>query len=231
MLATYLVKSAIEASAKNKKIQSFTATVATSPDSTGAKRGKSTIPTATFSMEDSVRTKKKPVENSIRIQTIPTRPGKPVQKLKIPEIKTKKNPADKAPVIPVRFKSEDMVEVKVCNEDKKGHDEQLVSLAVEKLKKELPGIMEEYLKAHPPTIESRNLDSVHLGQIAAAQEFLNENSKADLSRIKCLLRKMFSKEYHDVIDCLKQHKDPQFIINIHGGQNVIPPKAMDVQQG
>lgn len=66
-----------------------------------------------------------------------------------------------------------------------------------------------------------------LNQIAAVQEFLNENAQADLSRVKCLLRKIV-KEYHDVIDKLKQRQCLQIIINIHGGQNLIAPNATEV---
>lgn len=35
--------------------------------------------------------------------------------------------------------------------------------------------------------------------IRKAQEFMNENHYADISRVHCLLRKMMPKEYHDLM--------------------------------
>ena len=40
--------------------------------------------------------------------------------------------------------------------------------------------------------------------IQKAQEFMNENHFADVSRVQCLLRKMMSKEYHGLIDQIKE---------------------------
>lgn len=70
----------------------------------------------------------------------------------------------------------------------------------------------------------------YLKQISLAQEFLNENRSADLSRVKCLLRKMFPREYHDIIESLKEHQDPTIIYNISGGNNIIAPKAKTAKQ-
>ena len=44
------------------------------------------------------------------------------------------------------------------------------------------------------------LEDIYLFQIRMAQEFLNENHHADVSRIHCLLRKMLPREYYDLID-------------------------------
>lgn len=108
--------------------------------------------------------------------------------------------------------------------------QEIYNQVVEQFKKDIPGIVSEYIQQTSTSEIIHKLDSVHLEQIALAQEFLNENSQADLSHIQCLLRKMYPKQYHDVIDALKQHQDPQVIINIHGGQNVIAPHAKDVEQ-
>ena len=78
--------------------------------------------------------------------------------------------------------------------------------------------------------ESQPLSPDYLKQISLAQEFLNENRSADLSRVKCLLRKMFPREYHDIIESLKEHQDPTIIYNINGGNNIIAPKAKTAKQ-
>ena len=78
--------------------------------------------------------------------------------------------------------------------------------------------------------ESQPLSPDYLKQISLAQEFLNENRSADLSRVKCLLRKMFPREYHDIIENLKEHQDPTIIYNISGGNNIIAPKAKTAKQ-
>lgn len=86
------------------------------------------------------------------------------------------------------------------------------------------------VKEHSVIENQEALDAQCLNQISLAQEFLNENHSADLSRVKCLLRKMFPREYHDVIESLKEHQDPTIIYNICGGNNIIAPKAKTAQQ-
>ena len=66
--------------------------------------------------------------------------------------------------------------------------------------------------------------------IRQAQEFMNENHFADISRLHCLLRKMMPKEYHDLIDQIKECQDPHVIFNIHGGNNLIAPNASQAEQ-
>ena len=66
--------------------------------------------------------------------------------------------------------------------------------------------------------------------IQKAQEFMNENHFADVSRVQCLLRKMMSKEYHGLIDQIKECQDPHAIFNIHGGNNLIAPTASQAEQ-
>lgn len=107
-------------------------------------------------------------------------------------------------------------------------------MTFQKLKEEvLAKLPEEITKVlHTPSSScfTETIDSLYLNQITSAQEFLNENPRADLSRVKCLLRKMLPKAYHEVIDKLKQHQDPKVIINIHGGQNLIAPDASEAKQ-
>lgn len=69
-----------------------------------------------------------------------------------------------------------------------------------------------------------------LTMIQKAQEFMNENHFADVSRVQCLLRKMMSKEYHGLIDQIKECQDPHAIFNIHGGNNLIAPTASQAEQ-
>ena len=66
--------------------------------------------------------------------------------------------------------------------------------------------------------------------IRKAQEFMNENHYADISRVHCLLRKMMPKEYHDLIDQIKECQDPHVMFNVNGGNNVIAPNASQAKQ-
>ncbi len=109
-------------------------------------------------------------------------------------------------------------------------DEKFIQTIVERVKNELPTFLEDLHKNVPTSIVSETLDTTYLSQLAKAQEFLNENPKADLSRVKCLFRAMFPEHYHHAIDKLKQHQDPQTIINILGGQNVVAPNAKTAHQ-
>lgn len=107
-------------------------------------------------------------------------------------------------------------------------------MTFQKLKDEvlakLPAVITKVLHTPSSSCFTETLDSLYLNQITSAQEFLNENPRADLSRVKCLLRKMLPKAYHEVIDQLKQHQDPKVIINIHGGHNLIAPDAREAKQ-
>ena len=75
------------------------------------------------------------------------------------------------------------------------------------------------------SIREEHFEIPYLRQIAAAQEYLNANRNADLSHVKCLLRWIMPKEYHDEIDKLHEREDPQFVCIINGGQNLIAPNA------
>lgn len=73
------------------------------------------------------------------------------------------------------------------------------------------------------------LEGFIIHQIQMAQEFLNENHHADISRLQCLLRKMMPKEYHELIDSIKENQNPIiYKIEINGGNNIIAPNAKEV---
>ena len=74
------------------------------------------------------------------------------------------------------------------------------------------------------------MEDKYLYMIRKAQEFMNENHFADVSRVQCLLRKMMSKEYHGLIDQIKECQDPHVIFNIHGGNNLIAPNTSQAEQ-
>lgn len=109
-------------------------------------------------------------------------------------------------------------------------DDKLVEAVVERVKAELPALIETIGNTPSQAIAPKAYDAVYTSQIAKAQEFLNENRSADLSRMKCLLHKLLPKEYFDQIEQLREHQDPQCILHIHGGQNLIAPKAKLVKQ-
>ena len=109
-------------------------------------------------------------------------------------------------------------------------DEQYVMAVVEKVKIELPSLIERLNTTPSRTIVSEAYDTVYRSQIAAAQEFLNENRSADLSRVKCLLHKLLPRDYFEYIEQLREHQDPQTIINIMGGQNIVAPSARSATQ-
>ena len=56
---------------------------------------------------------------------------------------------------------------------------------------------------------------IYIHMIRKAQEFMNENHYADISRVHCLLRKMMPKEYHDLIDNVIAPNASQAKQNIH----------------
>lgn len=109
-------------------------------------------------------------------------------------------------------------------------DERLVVAVVERVKVELPSLLETLNTTPSRAIVSETYDTVYRSQIAAAQEFLNENRSADLSRVKCLLHKLLPKDYFEYIEQLREHQDPQTIINIMGGQNIVAPNAKSAKQ-
>ena len=109
-------------------------------------------------------------------------------------------------------------------------DNRVVEAVVERIKAELPTLLETLNTMPSRAIVSETYDTVYRSQIAAAQEFLNENRNADLSRVKCLLHKLIPKDYFEYIEQLREHQDPQTIINIMGGQNIVAPNAQEASQ-
>lgn len=105
-----------------------------------------------------------------------------------------------------------------------GYEMEISKKVILHLKEELS----ELLKNFVPKPQTPNVK--YLVQIAKAQEFLNENRNADISRVKCLMRKILPKEYHDVIESLKEHQNPQIIYEISGGSNIIAPNATCAEQ-
>ena len=69
------------------------------------------------------------------------------------------------------------------------------------------------------------MPDVYQQQIYLAQEFLNENPQADVSRVQCLLRKIIPPLYHHFIDKLHCQHTIGSTINVWGGQNQIAPQA------
>ena len=107
-------------------------------------------------------------------------------------------------------------------------DMKLIENVVERIKKELPDIIEKMYNTSPNVVPD-SLDAIYISQIIAAQEFINNNSKADISQIKCILRCLLPKAYHDSIEELREHQDPK-TININGGHNIIAPQAIKAEQ-
>ena len=109
-------------------------------------------------------------------------------------------------------------------------DEKLVEEVIKRLKSEIPSLMDDLNHSPSGKLVSQAYDSIYRTQILMAQEFLNENPNADLSRVKCLLYKLLPREYFDYIEKLRQHQSTQTIINIMGGHNVIAPNGKEVHQ-
>lgn len=109
-------------------------------------------------------------------------------------------------------------------------DEHIVQAVIDRVKAELPSLIESLGRTPTSSVVSDTLDVCYQTQIANAQGFLNENSSVDLSRVKCLLRAMFPEQYHGAIDNLREHQDPQVIINILGGNHIVAPNAHEAHQ-
>lgn len=110
-------------------------------------------------------------------------------------------------------------------------DEHIVQAVIDRVKAELPSLIESLDRTPTSSVVSDTLDVCYQTLIARAQGFLNnENSRVDLSRVKCLLRAMFPEQYHCAIDNLREHQDPQVIINILGGNHIVAPNAQEAYQ-
>lgn len=67
-------------------------------------------------------------------------------------------------------------------------------------------------------------------QIRLAQDFLDENPQADISRLQCLMRKILPQEYHFQVDLIRRTPVVASTINVMGGHNLIAPQASTVTQ-
>lgn len=100
---------------------------------------------------------------------------------------------------------------------------------IECIREELPRLTSARVQA-PPAVRQEHNGTPYLRQIAAAQQFLNENRNADLAHVKCLLRRMIPEEYHGEIEKLHEREDHKFVCIINGGQNLIAPNARQAEQ-
>lgn len=108
--------------------------------------------------------------------------------------------------------------------------DELVKKLVEEIKQRSPEVVKAIENISKEEVEAGTFDSIYISQIAAAQEFLNENHNADLSHIQRLLQKMMPERYYSAIARLKEHQDPAIICNIYGGQHLHAPNARTVEQ-
>ena len=74
--------------------------------------------------------------------------------------------------------------------------DELVKKLVEEIKQRSPEVVKAIENISKEEMEAGTFDSIYISQIAAAQEFLNENHNADLSHIQRLLQKMMPERYY-----------------------------------
>ena len=100
---------------------------------------------------------------------------------------------------------------------------------IECVREELPRLTSARVQSSSAGRQEHN-GAPYLKQIAAAQQFLDENRNADLAHVKCLLRRMIPEEYHGEIEKLHEREDPKFVCIVNGGQNLIAPNARQAEQ-
>ena len=108
--------------------------------------------------------------------------------------------------------------------------DELAEKLVQEIKRQSPEVVKAIENIGKEGMTSGITDSIYLRQIAAAQEFLNENHNADLSRIQRVLQKMLPERYYGTIARLKEHQDPGIIYNFYGGQHLHAPNATKAEQ-
>lgn len=108
--------------------------------------------------------------------------------------------------------------------------DELVKELVQKIKGQSPEVVEAIENIGREETIFDATDSIYFDQIAAAQEFLNENHNADLARVQRLLQKMLPERFYGAIARLKEHQDPAVIYNIYGGQHLHAPNAREAGQ-
>lgn len=101
---------------------------------------------------------------------------------------------------------------------------------IERLKEQVAALQQQ-LKQQPqtadfaPAAEAPDYETcIYEQQLQQAQQFVNENSKADVSRLRDLLRKIMPAELHHTIDDIKEAKAYNHY-EINGGNNQILPNA------
>lgn len=82
----------------------------------------------------------------------------------------------------------------------------------------------------PSVAAQESTQMVYITQLASAQEFLNHNRNADLSKLKCLLRQLMPQEYYGAIDKLHEREDTGTVYIVNGGINQIAPNAEQAKQ-
>ena len=100
---------------------------------------------------------------------------------------------------------------------------------IECVREELPRLTSARMQPPPAALQEHD-GTPYLKQIAAAQQFLDENRNADLAHVKCLLRRMIPEEYHGEIEKLHEREEPRFVCIVNGGQNLIAPNARQAEQ-
>ena len=100
---------------------------------------------------------------------------------------------------------------------------------IECVREELPRLTSARTQPPPAALQEHD-GTPYLRQIAAAQQFLDENRNADLAHVKCLLRRMIPEEYHGEIEKLHEREEPRFVCIVNGGQNLIAPNARQAEQ-
>ena len=100
---------------------------------------------------------------------------------------------------------------------------------IECVREELPRLTSARTQPPPAALQEHD-GTPYLKQIAAAQQFLDENRNADLAHVKCLLRRMIPEEYHGEIEKLHEREEPRFVCIVNGGQNLIAPNARQAEQ-
>lgn len=118
----------------------------------------------------------------------------------------------------------------VIDELKDMNMDQLVSVLVEKIERRSPGVIEALQDIDKEGTISEVLQIIYMNQLASAQEYLNENHQADLSRVQCLMRKILPESYYKAIVSLREQQDPKIIYNIFGGIHQHAPNATRVEQ-
>lgn len=107
----------------------------------------------------------------------------------------------------------------------------VVEAVMDCIRAEMPKFINTLVRQQMPSVAAGEyVKIVYARQIINAQEYLDSNGHADLSQLKCLLRKLMPKEYYDEIDKLHEREGNTFAYIVNGGQNLIAPNARHAVQ-